>query len=110
TFEGSFDDGSKIYLEHTSHNPCVSHYYLMEKDKKYTFSGYIDLSLEGTLKMLATNSAVLLQKGRNTIYLKNTDQTITFQYPKIHIGGMIMGKRVIYWDGHMKFEDRKYNL
>ena len=110
TFQGNFEDGTEVYLEHTSHNPCISHYFLQDKNKNYRYSGFLDLSLEGTLKMLATNSTVLIQKGKNTIYLKNTDQTINFQYPKIHVGGMVMGSRVIYWGGHMIFEDRKYNL
>ena len=110
TYQGYYEDGSELCLEHTSHIPCISHYYLNDKDKNYSLSGYIELSLEGAMKMLATNSTVLIQKGKNTIYLKNTDQTIDFQYPKIHIGGMVMGRRAIYWDGHMKFEDKKYNL
>lgn len=110
TFQGYFEDGTEVYLEHTSHNPCISHYYVKEKNKNFIFSGFIHLVLEGTFSMIATNSVNLLQKGKNTIYLKNTDQTIHFQFPKLHIGGMFMGKRTIYWDGHMKFEDRKYNL
>jgi hypothetical protein len=110
TFQGHFEDGTEVYLEHTSHNPCISHYYVNEKNNDFLFSGYIHLVLEGTFSMIATNSVKLLQKGKNTIYLKNTDQTIHFQFPKLHIGGMFMGKRTIYWDGHMKFEDRKNNL
>ena len=110
TFEGTFEDGTKIYLEHTSHIPCVSHYLIQDPDDLYKFSGYCDISVEGTMKILFNNSVIMVPKGKNTVYLKNTKQTISFQYPKINLGGMVFGSRFVLLDGFMKFEDRENNM
>lgn len=110
TFEAFFDDGTKIYMEHTSHIPCMSNYYICDKDKDYKFYGYYDISVEGMIKVVLTNYITCVQKGKNNVYLKETDQTISFQYPKLTLGGMVYGKRYVIWDGHMKFEDRANNI
>jgi hypothetical protein len=110
TFEGSFDDGTKIYLEHTCHTPCISHYLVTDPVNDYIFSGYCDISIEGTFKMLYNNSITMVQKGKNNIYLKKTKQTISYQLPKVIIGGVVLGSRYVLLDGHMKFDDRENNI
>jgi hypothetical protein len=110
TFEGAFEDGTKLYMEHTSHTPPVSHYLMLDPDGLYKFHGYCDISLEGTMKILFNNSVTMALKGKNTVYLKNTNQTISFQYPKMILGGMIYGQRYVVVDGFMKFEDRENNM
>ena len=60
--------------------------------------------------MLITNSLQLIHKGKNNVYLSGTNRVISFQYPKINLGGVIFGTRTVLWDGHMKFEDRSSNL
>lgn len=110
TWEGKFQDGTNIYMEHSSHTPCVSNYLVVDSDGLYKYYGYYDISLEGTMKMLLTNYITCVQKGKHNIYLKTTGQTITYHYPKVVLGGMIYGSRYVLWDGHMKFEDRENNL
>jgi hypothetical protein len=110
TFEAGFEDGTILYMEHTSHTPCVSHYLMTDPDDLYKFSGYFDISLEGTMKILFNNSVTMVQKGKNSVYLKGTNQTISFQYPKMLLGGMIYGTRYVLIDGFMKFEDRENNM
>lgn len=110
TFEAGFDDGTKIYMEHSSHIPCVSNYYICDKDNDYKFYGFYDISVEGMIKVVLTNYITCVQKGKQNVFLKETNQTINFQYPKLTLGGMIYGKRYVIWDGHMKFEDKTNNI
>ena len=110
TFQGEINDSTDVYLEHTSHHPCVSNFYVKDKDNDYYVSGYYDMQPEGTMKMLLTNYVYLLHKGKTTVYLKESDRKIDVQVPKLHFGGIIIGERTTLWDGFMKFEDRKNNL
>lgn len=110
TFQAKFEDGSNIYVEHTSHIPPVSNYLIEDIDGLYKLYGYCDISVEGAMKVLLNNYMYCVPKGKCCIYLKNTNQTIVYQNPKVVLGGMIYGKRYAYWDGHMKFEDRENNL
>lgn len=42
TFQGFFADGTKIDIEHTSHHPPVSHFFVQDKEKKYAFYGHYE--------------------------------------------------------------------
>jgi hypothetical protein len=110
TFEGEFEDKTKIYMEHTSHTPCISNFFISDSEGFYKFYGHCDINVEGVMKILFNNYIFMVQKGKHNVYLKTTGQTISFQYPKIILGGMIYGKRYVLLDGHMKFEDRENNL
>ena len=52
----------------------------------------------------------MIPKGKITVYLPELKQTISFQFPKITMGGAIWGQRYVYWSDHMKFEDTENNL
>ena len=110
TYQAFWEDGSQIYLEHTCHNPPISHFYVKDSSGLYTLSGYFDMGVEGMIKSMLTNSMVLVPKGRVRIYLPETKQTIDYQFPKITIGGVIFGQRYVVFSGHMKFEDRANGL
>lgn len=110
TLQVSLDDGSKIYLEHTSHHPCISNFYIVDKDKNYKISGYYDMQVEGMMKMLLTNYIYIIHKGKSSVYLKGTNKTIDVQLPKIILGGIAYGERYVLWDNYMKLEDRSSNL
>jgi hypothetical protein len=110
SFEATFEDGTRIYLEHTSHTPCISNYLITDPDNMYRYSGYCDISVEGAMKMVFTNSVTMTQKGKSTVFLKKTGQTIHYQLPRVVIGGVVVGKRYVLLDGHMKFEDHENNL
>ena len=110
TLQMKMYDGTKIYMEHTSHHPCVSNFYIKDVDGDYTISGYYDMQPEGTMKMLITNYVYLLHKGRVSIFLKGTNRKIDIQIPKLHFGGIVYGERCNFWEFCMKFEDRKFGL
>ncbi len=110
TYQCEWDDGSKMYLEHTCHTPPISHFYLNSSNGLYNVSGYIDMEMGGIMKTLMTNTFQIIPKGKITVRLLETKQTIAFQFPKIVMGGALYGERYCYFNDHMKFEDRDNNL
>lgn len=110
TFQALFEDGSKIYLEHTCHTPCISHYLIKDIDDDYTLSGFIELETDGALKMVLNNSVTIMNKGKCNVNLKATNRTLSIQYPSLCLAGLVMGQRVISWKHFIKVEDRTNNL
>jgi len=110
TYECEWEDGSKFYLEHTCHTPPISHFYIKSSKNLFIVSGYIDMEMGGVVKAIYKNSIQMIPKGKITVYLPELKQTISFQFPKITMGGAIWGQRYVYWSDHMKFEDTENNL
>ena len=111
TYQCFWDDGTKMYLEHISHIPPISQFYIKDYTSNlFTLSGYFDMQMGGMLKALVTNTMAIIPKGKITVYLPINKQTICYQFPKITLGGAIFGQRYVLFDGHMKFEDRENNL
>ena len=110
TYECEWEDGTKFYLEHTCHTPPISHFYIKSSKNLYIVSGYIDLEMGGVMKAMFKNAFLMIPKGKITVYLPELKQTISFQFPKITMGGAIFGQRYVYFSDHMKFEDRENNL
>ncbi len=111
TYQCFWDDGTKMYLEHISHIPPISQFYIKDYNSNlFTLSGYFDMQMGGMLKALVTNTMAIIPKGKITVYLPINKQTICYQFPKITLGGAIFGQRYVLFDGHMKFEDRENNL
>ena len=105
TYQCEWEDGSKMYLEHTCHTPPISHFYLKSSNGLFRVSGYVDMEMGGIMKTMLTNTMQIIPKGKITVYLPETDQTISFQFPKITMGGALWGERYMYFSDHMKFED-----
>ena len=110
TYQCEWEDGTKIYCEHTCHTPPISHFYVKEKNNLYTISGYFEMAMGGIMKAMFKNSMELIPKGRITVHLKKTNQSISYYFPKITMGGALWGERYIYFSDHMKFEDIDNNL
>jgi hypothetical protein len=110
TYQCEWEDGSKMYFEHTCHTPPVSHFYMKSSNGLYTVSGYIDMGMGGMMKTIMTNTMIIIPKGKITVKLLEANQTISFQFPKITMGGALWGERYCYFSDHMKFEDRDNNL
>ena len=68
------------------------------------------MEIGGVVKAIYKNSIQMIPKGKITVYLPELEQTISFQFPKITMGGAIWGQRYVYWSDHMKFEDTEKNL
>jgi hypothetical protein len=102
TYQGSFVDGTQIYIEHTSHHPPIATFQLI--NPLYTYTGFYEFT--GAVK---GNSVVGQQKGPNIVRF-NDGQVIEFVRPTCRIGGLIYGKRVLEWTKSMTFEDRGNGL
>ena len=110
TYQCEWEDGSKFYIEHISHDPPISRIYITSSKNLYIVSGYIKMELGGILKAMITNSMQMIPKGKMTVYFPQKKQTVSFQLPKINLGGAIWGQRFIYFYDLMKFEDIDNNL
>ena len=110
TYQAIFEDGTQVYLEHTCHTPCISNYYMLDKENNYKFSGFFDLATEGALKMLINNSIIVMNKGKGNLYLKQTNRTLNIQFPAISISGLVFGQRLVSWRHMLKIEDHTNNL
>ena len=62
TYQCEWEDGSKIYFEHTCHTPPVSHFYIKSSNGLYTVSGYIDMGMGGMMKTIICTLALNLSK------------------------------------------------
>ena len=110
TYQCEWEDGSKFYIEHISHNPPISSIYITSGKNLFVVSGYIHMELGGILKAMFKNAMLMMPKGKMTVYFPEKKQTVSFQFPKINLGGAIWGQRYIYFYDHMKFEDPDNNL
>ena len=110
TYECEWEDGSKFYLEHTCHTPPISHFYIKSSKNLFIVSGYIDMEMGGVMKAIYKNAFQMIPKGKITVRLPEVNQTVSFQFPKITMGGAIWGQRYVYFNDHMKFEDVENNL
>ena len=110
TYECEWKDGTKFYLEHTCHTPPISHLYIKSSKNLFIVSGYIDLEMGGVMKAMIKNSMQMIPKGKITVFLPALNQKISFQFPKITMGGALWGQRYIYFSDHMKFQDVENNL
>lgn len=104
TFQGSWPDGSQIYVEHSSHHPPISHFLMIDSEKLYQYFGYYEYkaSLKG-------NALGGKQDGPNYVKFKD-GQLIKFSLPPIKISGLLWGRRIIEWYGAIEFKDEKNDL
>jgi len=62
TYEMLWEDGSKIYLEQTSHHPPISHFYMIGPTKNYKYYGHGNFSAGAGF-----NSVKISNKGKRVI-------------------------------------------
>ena len=97
TFQGYFDDGTSIYVEHTSHHPPISSF--MIEGEGFKFWGFYEYT-----GRLTKNSLIASQEGPTFVQFDD-GQKIKFRMPSVVISGTIWGERVITWNGVVPFED-----
>jgi hypothetical protein len=96
TFQ-SKSGNSYFYAEQTSHHPPVNNFYIVNKEFKYY--GYVSPEAKAS-----PNSVLATIKGKFQVdYNDGTKYKITF--PKIHMIGLLAGKRYINFEEYMKIED-----
>ena len=105
TYSASLKDGSKIWLEQTSHHPPVSNWYMEGPNKIFTFYGH------GQIKAgLAGPNTIRASKiGKHVITFSNGEQ-IEYTAPDMKIKGIILGQRTVNFEGSFTVKDLKNDL
>ena len=75
TYEMLWEDGSREYVEQTSHHPPRSHFLLLGPENNYKYHGYVDFTSNAWF-----NSMTLTNKGTRTVEFKNQKSKIKFNY------------------------------
>lgn len=75
TYEMIWEDGSREYVEQTSHHPPRSHFLLLGPENNYKYYGYLDFTTNAWF-----NSMTLTNKGTRTVEFKNQKSRIKFNY------------------------------
>jgi len=109
TFQGEFEDGSKMYAEHICHHPTVSSFYIKGKNDLYYLSAFFDFITEtesfGSILKI-------YQKGPVTInFNKLGNERIQYCMPTIKLlNSNSEINRASIWFEDMIFVDVKNNL
>jgi len=104
TLEATLEDGTDILVEHTSHHPPISNFFVQGPNNLYKLYGHYEYKMK-----ITPNSLTSEQDGPNIIEF-NDGQKITYRYPFVEIRGLIFGDRLVYGTGNMIFEDVENNL
>lgn len=97
--QGEYPDGTKFYLEHTSHHPPVANFLVEDVDGNYRMSGYYEV-----VGKMGANSLTSGLRGPTDIVFKD-GQHIRYGVPFYRLGGTIYGDRTIEVVGSNTFED-----
>lgn len=104
TLEAEFFDGTKVYVEHTSHHPPISNYLLIGKGWKYY--GRQEFCVKNNTTF---NCVDIVYKGPQVI--EYTDgHRIYFKLPVFKMANLIIGDLNQKFVGVLKFIDPKNNL
>lgn len=105
TYQATFEDGTEIFCEQTSHHPPISNWELVGPGNMYTFYGSGEL-----LASFRGNSIKGHQNGKHYIDFAMDGGRIEYHLPEVWVRGIMWGDRIIEYDGVVTFTDRKNNL
>jgi len=100
TYQSKKSDGTKIYLEQTSHHPPTSNYLLVGPEKSYEMFGYAVVNAQLT----GMNSIKGCREGKNILKFKD-GTLITFTTPDTRVNGLLMGDRILNYSGGLVIKD-----
>jgi hypothetical protein len=60
TYQMEFEDGTKVFMEQTSHHPPVSHFYLLGPNKSFKYYGFGNYKTGGGLNSMKVQFKLLL--------------------------------------------------
>ncbi|CAK92022.1 unnamed protein product (macronuclear) [Paramecium tetraurelia] len=93
------EDGTQFFAEQTSFDPPISYYYILGNNYKIYGDDRLDIQVHKTV-----NSLTGLQTGRQTIVFNNGAVYKCTQRPTMEITGLMMGDRILNWQGKMIVE------
>jgi len=104
TYEATYEDGSQIFLEQSSHHPPVSNFEVLGPKGKWRLYGYGEWSAG-----FRANSIKGRQSGPMVAQFQDGTE-ITFELPWTVISGLVMGERVMEYIDVVRFRDVKNKL
>lgn len=75
TYQASYEEGTRVYWEHTSHHPPIANVLMEDPDDLYKFFGFYEFKVK-----LSSNTAIMRNEGQSTIVFKD-GQKISYHYP-----------------------------
>ena len=107
TLEGKFEDGTKIFMEHTSHHPPISNY-LLEGPPGSPYKFYGNNEFVGNIKNRG-NVLTILFRGPNTIEFPDGEK-ITFHNHVNKVRGLMWGDKLLSMDGLLTVTNENNDL
>ena len=104
TFEGYFSDGSKFYVEQSSHHPPISHYEVYGFDNSYYYAGYSNFSSSAGL-----NSVNVTNKGKRFLRFKDGVQ-FDFEFFNELFSNSFWGVLKTETLGVVKYIEKRFNV
>jgi len=104
TYQGTFADGTNVFLEQSTHHPPGSRWLLIGPGKSWTFSGSAVMSAA-----FRGNVVWGSQKGSNIVEFAD-GQVISFTTPTMGVHGILMGERFYDYAGIIRFRDTHNRL
>lgn len=99
TYEASFADGAKLYVEQTSHHPPISNFLIEGPNNAYTISGWSNYTVTAGM-----NNATLVSKGHKKIVFHD-GHTIVYNLPGDYLFNLAMGTMGHQMTGTINFTD-----
>lgn len=104
TFQSFFEDGTRVYCEHSSHHPPISNFLVEDSENLYTISGFFEFKAK-------ISSGQLQMRNDGPINIRFPDgQHVVGSHPTKKLGGMIWGDRTLVNDDTFTFEDKANGL
>ena len=103
TYQASFFDGTKVFLEQISHHPSVSCWEVDAPKWKLVGSG------EATACVAGGNSISCGRRGSNKIFFHD-GSVITYTQPTLIVGGLMFGTRTMEFIGNIQVQCEVENL
>jgi len=66
TYQAAFNDGTKIYCEHTSHHPPIANFLIEDPEDFYTFWGFYEFKAK-----ISSNTLIMRNDGPNNVKFKD---------------------------------------
>jgi len=104
TFQATYEDGAYVYTEQSSHHPPVTNWQVIGPDGLYHFYGYGEWTAA-----FRGNSVRGHQKGPHFLEFRDGGKVV-YNLPEIWVKGIMLGDRIVEYDGLMKFRDEQNNL
>jgi len=100
TYNGYYEDGSRIFLEQISHHPPIAYMLFTGPNDSYKFYGPSAFAASAGLNSITVNS-----KAWRRIYFKDNNQVIFNTMPNEYFSGTLLGTTVHETVGSMEFTD-----